>query len=117
MRARSRRGLTRPCSRSTLRRAESSSLEHKPPTVLRQCLALAVRQTASLAAFYVPEQAQGPRRMKVTLTLVNKGRPLYEGVHDITDASSFGNAFARAWLEVQDQKLMQTTSVGQLMEE
>jgi hypothetical protein len=85
--------------------------------VLRQCLALAVRQTASLAAFYVPEQAQGPRRMKVTLTLVNKGRPLYEGVHDITDASSFGNAFARAWLEVQDQKLMQTTSVGQLMEE
>jgi hypothetical protein len=55
--------------------------------------------------------------MKVTLTLVKKGRPLYEGVHDITDASSFGNALAEAWLGLQDQKLMQTTSVGQLMEE
>jgi hypothetical protein len=55
--------------------------------------------------------------MTVQLRLRKNGKPIYEGLHDIRDAESFGAAFAAAWLAVQAQRLMATTSVGQLMEE
>lgn len=55
--------------------------------------------------------------MKVNLRLTRRGRSLYDGTHDVTDAASFGKAFAEAWLGVQAQKMMTTTSVGQLMDE
>lgn len=55
--------------------------------------------------------------MKVQLRLTKDGKSLYDGLHDIRDAESFGAAFAVAWLAVQAQRLMATTSVGQLMEE
>jgi hypothetical protein len=54
--------------------------------------------------------------MKIRLQLKKEGMSLYEGIHDVADADSFGRAFAQAWASVRDHKLRRTTSVGQLME-
>jgi hypothetical protein len=54
--------------------------------------------------------------MKIKLTINRKGAALYEGVHEITDAESFGRAFADVWAQVQDRRLQKTTSIGALME-
>ena len=55
--------------------------------------------------------------MKVKLIIrKRKGTPLYEGLHEITDAESFGRAFADVWARLQDQRLQKTTSIGALME-
>ena len=54
--------------------------------------------------------------MKIKLTISNKGAALYEGVHEITDAESFGRAFADVWAQVQDRRLQKTSSIGALME-
>lgn len=45
-----------------------------------------------------------------------KGPALYEGVHEITDAESFGRAFADVWTQLQDRRLQEATSIGALME-
>ena len=54
--------------------------------------------------------------MKIKLTISRKGAALYEGVHEVTDAESFGRAFADAWVQLQDRRLQKTTSIGALME-
>ena len=54
--------------------------------------------------------------MKIKLTIARKGAALYEGIHEITDAESFGRAFADVWAQVQDRRLQKTTSIGALME-
>jgi hypothetical protein len=54
--------------------------------------------------------------MKVKLNIRNEGATLYEGLHEITDAQSFGRAFGDAWAQLQDRRLQKTTSIGALME-
>ena len=55
--------------------------------------------------------------MHIKLVIRKKsGEVLYEGVHEITDAQSFGRAFVDVWARVQDQRLQKTTSIGALME-
>jgi hypothetical protein len=54
--------------------------------------------------------------MKVKLVVSKNGIALYESVHEITDADSFGRAFADVWAELQDRRLQKTTSIGALME-
>jgi hypothetical protein len=54
--------------------------------------------------------------MKVKLSIRKKGATLYEGVHEIIDAQSFGRAFADAWAQLQDRRLQKPTSIGALME-
>jgi hypothetical protein len=54
--------------------------------------------------------------MKAKLVIKKKGVVLYEGVHEIADAESFGRAFADVWAQLQDRRLQKTTSIGALME-
>lgn len=54
--------------------------------------------------------------MKIRLIIRKKGTALYEGVHEITDAESFGRAFTEAWAQLQDRRLQETPSIGALME-
>ena len=54
--------------------------------------------------------------MKTKLVIKKKGVALYEGMHEITDAESFGRAFADVWAQLQDRRLQKTTSIGALME-
>jgi hypothetical protein len=54
--------------------------------------------------------------MKIKLVIRRKGIVLYEGVHEIADAESFGAAFAAAWAHLEDQRMQKTTSIGELME-
>ncbi len=55
--------------------------------------------------------------MKLKLVISRKnGIVLYEGVHEIADADSFGRAFADVWAQVHDRQLQKTTSIGALME-
>jgi hypothetical protein len=54
--------------------------------------------------------------MKAKLIIKKKSVTLYEGVHEITDAESFGQAFADVWLQLQDRRPQKTTSIGALME-
>ncbi len=54
--------------------------------------------------------------MKIKLTIGKRGTALYEGVHEITDAESFGRALADVWMQAQDRRLQKTTSIGALME-
>ncbi len=45
-----------------------------------------------------------------------EGRPWYEGVYDVVDAASFGDACANAWTRLREQKLQSATSIGALYE-
>jgi len=54
--------------------------------------------------------------MNIKLRITKRGTTLYEGLHDITDADSFGRAFADVWTQTQARRLQQTTSIGALME-
>jgi hypothetical protein len=55
--------------------------------------------------------------MKIKLVIRRKkGVAVYEGVHEITDAESFGRAFADVWAQLQDRRLQKATSIGALME-
>lgn len=55
--------------------------------------------------------------MKLKLVVRRKdGTPLYEGVHEIVDAESFGRAFTDVWAQVHDRQLQKSTSIGALME-
>jgi hypothetical protein len=53
--------------------------------------------------------------MKVKLR-IRKGATLYEAVHTITDAESFGRAFADVWVQLHNRRLQNATSIGALME-
>lgn len=54
--------------------------------------------------------------MKVKLVIRKKRSILYEGIHEITDAESFGAAFAAVWARIEDRRLQKSTSIGELME-
>lgn len=55
--------------------------------------------------------------MKLELVVRRKdGTQLYEGVHEIVDAESFGRAFTDVWGQVHDRQLQKSTSIGALME-
>ena len=53
--------------------------------------------------------------MKVRLRIKNAGT-LYEAVHEITDAGTFGRAFADVWIHMHNRRLQKATSIGALME-
>jgi hypothetical protein len=52
--------------------------------------------------------------MRVKLLVKKEGKPWYEGVYDIVDAASFGDACANAWTKLREQKLQSATSIGAL---
>jgi hypothetical protein len=54
--------------------------------------------------------------MKLKLSIRKEGAVLYEGVHEVIDAETFGRAFAAMWTQMQDRRLQETTSIGALME-
>jgi hypothetical protein len=55
--------------------------------------------------------------MKIKLVIrKKKGGTLYQGVHEITDAESFGRAFADVWAQVHNRQLQKATSIGALMD-
>jgi hypothetical protein len=54
--------------------------------------------------------------MRLKLSLRKEGAVLYEGVHEVFDAETFGCAFASVWTQMQDRRLQKTTSIGALME-
>ena len=52
--------------------------------------------------------------MRVKLRIKKDGIPWYEGVYDIVDAASFGEACADAWAKLREQKFQRATSIGAL---
>jgi hypothetical protein len=54
--------------------------------------------------------------MRLKLSLRKEGAILYEGVHEVIDAETFGRALASVWTQMQDRRLQKTTSIGALME-
>jgi len=52
----------------------------------------------------------------MTLRIMKRGTPLYEGLHEVIDQDSFGAAFAKAWQSIRVGRLERTTSVGELMD-
>lgn len=54
--------------------------------------------------------------MKAKLRITKNEALLYEGVHDIGDAASFGNACANAWNGLLERKFSSATSIGALQE-
>jgi hypothetical protein len=52
--------------------------------------------------------------MRLKLRVKKEGKPWYEGVYDIVDAASFGNACADAWTKLREQKFQHATSIGDL---
>ncbi len=52
--------------------------------------------------------------MRVKLRIKKNGKPWHEGVYDIVDAASFGDACANAWTKLREQKLQSATSIGAL---
>lgn len=54
--------------------------------------------------------------MKVQLRIHRDKAVLYEGVHDVSDAESFGRACAHAWTHLREQRLEKATSVGALFD-
>jgi hypothetical protein len=58
----------------------------------------------------------GEQAMKFKLVIRKKGIVLYECIHEIADAESFGGAFASVWAHLEDQRMQKSTSIGELME-
>jgi hypothetical protein len=54
--------------------------------------------------------------MKVRLKIEKGGVVLHEQSCDVSDAESFGKAFAHAWTKLHEQQLERATSVGALFE-
>lgn len=52
--------------------------------------------------------------MKITLRIAHADGLLYEGVHEVRDAETFGAACAAAWDRLRTQRLDKTTSIGAL---
>lgn len=52
--------------------------------------------------------------MKIKLRVTKADAVLYEGVHDIQDAESFGAAFVEVWEHLRAQRLEKATSIGAL---
>lgn len=54
--------------------------------------------------------------MKVRLQLLQDGAPLVDEIRDVSDAESFGRAFAEAWSRLRQTQFEGETSVGALMD-
>jgi len=54
--------------------------------------------------------------MKTKLRITKASDCLFEGVYDVSDAESFGKAFADAWWALKQQQMEKETSIGALME-
>jgi hypothetical protein len=54
--------------------------------------------------------------MKMRLRIQRSGAVLYDGVHEVSDADSFGRAFAGAWTHMLEQKFNKASSVGALFD-
>jgi hypothetical protein len=54
--------------------------------------------------------------MKFKLSVRKAGTKIYENVHDIRDLEGFRGAFGDVWVELQDRRLQETSSIGALME-
>ena len=52
--------------------------------------------------------------MKIKLRITKADVVLYESMHDIRDAESFGAACAEAWEHLRTQRLDKATSIGAL---
>lgn len=52
--------------------------------------------------------------MKVRLRITSDGAALYDGVHDIRDAESFGAACSQAWETLRAERIEKATSIGAL---
>ena len=52
--------------------------------------------------------------MKIKLQVTKANAVLYEGVHDIQDAETFGVACAAVWEHLRTQRLEKATSIGAL---
>jgi hypothetical protein len=85
----------------------------------RRCRSLPTTYVAALkgAGAVDPIWEVGARSaMRLKLSLRKEGAVLYEGVHEVIDAETFGRAFASVWTQMQDRRLQKTTSIGALME-
>ncbi|MBZ0147577.1 MAG: hypothetical protein K8F62_08570 [Pseudorhodoplanes sp.] len=54
--------------------------------------------------------------MKTRLRIRKDGQPVYEGIHDISDADTFGAACSSAWSTLREQKFAQASSIGALID-
>ena len=54
--------------------------------------------------------------MKIKLRVTKADTVLYEGVHDIQDAETFGVACVEVWEHLRTQRLDKATSIGALYE-
>jgi hypothetical protein len=54
--------------------------------------------------------------MKMRLAIRRGEATLYDGVHDVSDADSFGRAFTQAWNHLQEKDFEKATSVGALFD-
>jgi hypothetical protein len=54
--------------------------------------------------------------MKTVLRIHKDGAALYEGIYDVSDAESFGNACADAWTRLREQRLAKARSIGALFD-
>ena len=52
--------------------------------------------------------------MRIKLQIKKDNKPWYQGVYDVVDAASFGDACADAWTKLREQKLQEATSIGAL---
>jgi len=52
--------------------------------------------------------------LKIKLQVTKANAVLYEGVHDIQDAETFGVACAAVWEHLRTQRLEKATSIGAL---
>lgn len=52
--------------------------------------------------------------MKIKLRVTKADAVLYEGVHDIQDAESFGAAWGEVWEHLRAQRVEKATSIGAL---
>jgi hypothetical protein len=54
--------------------------------------------------------------MKVKLQVVKHGAPIFENDYHVTDAASFGRAFADLWMGLREAQLRREPTIGALMD-
>jgi hypothetical protein len=54
--------------------------------------------------------------MKTKLRITKGSASIYEGIYDVSDAESFGEACADAWWALKQRQMEKETSIGALME-
>ena len=54
--------------------------------------------------------------MLIKLKITKASASIYEGIYDVADAESFGNACADAWWNLKQQQMENESSIGALME-